>query len=191
MKPTRILCLAALWSGVLTLNGCGFHLRGPIELPAGIHSIYLQTDQPNRPFVITLRDLILSNHLNISEAPGSADLIVVIQKITHTSQQIALSGSAEAGQYQLLGQIQFSVMDHNGKILIPTQTVSSSSTYTSNATQILSSQSQTEALWRAMQTNLANQILDQLAKLNAFTDKSQNAPSDAAPSKTASPDSTS
>ena len=149
----------------LSLSGCGFHLRKPIVLPPTIHSLYVQTSEPNRSFIITLKDLLASNNLAIAPTPQLADVTLIIHSITQSTQLAALSGSAEAGQYELMGQVTFSVIDKQGRVLIPTTFVRSTQSYTSNATQVLSTDSQIQLLWRAMQKSLAEQILSQLAKM--------------------------
>lgn len=149
----------------LMLTGCGFHLRKPIHLPDSMHSIYVKSSNASNSFIPILKNLLKANGIELVNTPTQADAVLNITNIITNSQLSALSGSANAGEYELSLQINFNVKDHQGNYLIRPRFVRALASYTSNSTQILSSESQVAALTNGLQHSLAQQILTQLSAL--------------------------
>lgn len=140
-----------------------------MALAKPLTQLYLQTDAPNSEFMITLEQLLRANNITLASTRQQATAILQINNITQFSQLAALTGSAEAGQYQLFAQVYFSVQDQHGHRLLKNTMVQTSRSYNTNATQVLSSNNTSKQLWHNMQLELANEILSQLSAIKPAT----------------------
>ena len=160
------LLISSIMLMTILLAGCGFHLRQPVTFNPQLQTLYIATKQPNSPFIQVLKRTLLANDLKIADTPKEATATLNILNIDETTALTSLRGGGSAGQYTARATITFSVTSSNGKILLPASTVTHSSHYSSNATQILSSKTQSQDLISTMQTQLANLIINQLASIN-------------------------
>ncbi len=170
MKSITSSKYIALLFALFLLAGCGFHLRGILKLPPQLDSTYIQSDAPNSAFTQILQRLLIANHINVVSSPDQATATLTLSDLTTTNALTSLSGGAEAGQYTLYGSVQFSVTDNRtGKLLIPPTMVQNTRTFDSNATQALSAQAKINDLMSTLQNEMAQNIMNQLAKIRAPT----------------------
>lgn len=99
MTSMRNILLSLL---LLTLAGCGFHLRGSDlqDVRFGFKSLYLKT-QGETPFVIELRRTLGKNKMEPVATADQAELILEIVSEKTTKQILSLSGSGRVREYQL------------------------------------------------------------------------------------------
>jgi LPS-assembly lipoprotein len=160
MKIKTLLIILA----TILLAGCGFHLRKVEVMPKNLSSIYIQTSKPNDQFIQVLQRLLKANHIRIATSSNTAEAILNVTSIQKQNQLDSLTGSAEAGLYSIIEEIKFNVTTQKGIQILPSTTVESKRYYNSNATQILSANAKSEQLTRSMRIQLAQSVLDQLAK---------------------------
>lgn len=165
-RPAKTGIQYFLFFVVLLLAGCGFHLRGILNLAPQLNNTYIQSDAPNSKFTQILKRLLIANHINVVDSPAQATAILKLSNVSSTNALTSLSGGAEAGQYTLYGSVQFSVIDAQTKqVLIPPRLVENTTTFSSNATQALSTQAQINDLMNTLQNEIAQNIVNQLAKI--------------------------
>lgn len=168
MKPIKTLCAASLLIGlIMALTACGFHLRRPVTFNSQLETIYISTTEPNSAFIQTLKRTLLANGLKLTTNPDTATAILHILNIQETNQLTSLRGGGSAGEYTSSATITFSVTNADGQTLLAPNTVTQSSNYSSNATQVLSSGTQSQELISQMQQNLADKIISQLTAIQA------------------------
>ena len=163
MKP--LLAISLLISLITLLSACGFHLRQPITFSPQLQTIYITTTEPNSAFIQVLKRTLLANGLKLTDKANSATATLHVLNIQEANQLTSLRGGGSAGQYTSSATITFSVTNAKGQVLLPPNTVSQSSEYSSNATQVLSSSSQSQELISQMQQDLADKIINQLAAI--------------------------
>lgn len=163
MKTIKtVLFTATLCAMISLLTACGFHLRKQAIFSEQIKILYITTAQPNSPFIQTLKRELLANNFKLVSQQEQATAILEIISINESNELSSLMGGGSAGQYTVSTDVTFKVDSTKGKSLLPSNTVSQSSLYSSNATQILSSDSQEKDLIAQMQQSLANKIIKQL-----------------------------
>lgn len=160
-----IFCMTSLMLATLLLAGCGFHLQRPLTFTPQVKQLYIQTSQPYSSFIQSLKRTLTANELHITHTAKSASATLNIIKIHESNGLSALSGGGSAGQYTTRLSITFSVVNAKGKVLLPANTLSQSSSYSSNATQVLSSVHQSQSLLAQMESSLSQQIVSQLAAI--------------------------
>src|SRR5215471_19731636 len=66
-------CSAFLWSIVATaslLSGCGFHLRGEAQLPAGLDRVYVESSDPSGPLKRNVEHALERSGAKVEAAAG-------------------------------------------------------------------------------------------------------------------------
>ena len=147
------------------LTGCGFHLQGLQNLPPDVKNLYVDAASPNSTLIQNINQHLLAQKVTLTNSPQAASAILKILNIQQQQSQISITGGAQAAQYLLTYSVTFSVITPKGKVLLATTTVQSSRTYNSNATQVLSANSQVAQLNMQMEQELAQDIINQLANL--------------------------
>lgn len=155
----RSLLLVALC--VPLLAACGFHLRRSAQLAPQLQHLYLQVSGGGsllRQLAGTLR--ASGVHLADAEGPGVAVLNVPVNAFS--TQALTLTGFARVSEYAVHYQVQFQVLDANGKTLIPLQSIHMSRDFTFDQTQVLGSAGQQEQIQRGLVDDMAQAILMRL-----------------------------
>lgn len=162
-QPARILM--RLLAGVVLcamVAACGFALRGVSELP--FSSIHLNLPA-NSQFGAQLRRQILATSptTRVTEDPGSAEARLQILENTRERTEVALTAQGRVQEYDLSLRLTFQLVDQHGNLLVAPTTLTAVRTlpYDDNVAQ--AKESEAEALYQAMQSDLAQRILHQLA----------------------------
>ncbi len=108
---------------VISLAGCGFHLRGAVELPPQMARTYIQGD-PYGALERGLRaQLQAAGARVVDEAAGATATLRVAAK--HWQRRVLSVGAdAKVSEYELSYRVTFSVQGREGDILIPPEEVS-------------------------------------------------------------------
>ena len=165
-----MLIIRLLWAQVflalLLVSGCGFHLRGILTMPPELGRLYIEAPNQNTPFVQSLQRMLRVNNITLVSDKPSATAILHLSSIQSSQQLVALSGSSQAGQYQVNSRVKFSLRTVDGKVLLPPTVVTRSGYFNSNATQILSANNMGERLSNRMEQSIAQNIVTQLARVS-------------------------
>ena len=134
MKNT-IRHFIGLISFIFLLTGCGFHLRNATNMPPQLKTLYLNVDKPDTPFNQALRHLLLSLNVNLTQKASEAPLqLKVTYDFTHSTPEIVSSTQTVTYVYTL--QVEASVLNSKGVIVVPVHVIVLSQTQAMNTTQI-------------------------------------------------------
>ena len=161
----KILALSKLFICIVLcvlLSACGFHLRGPVELPPGLNSLYIDSDQPYAPFEQALRTNLEASNINIvnSPSPEAATLKILSRSLTTTL--ISISTNTLTTQYNITYTINYQLMDRKNNIIIPNASIGSSNTYSANNNQMLGAANQQNALVDTLRANTVFLLMSRL-----------------------------
>ncbi len=161
----KILVLARLFLALivtLAISGCGFHLRGQIDVP--FTSVYVEG---NSAVATILRQLIVAGgHKDrLAKSPMSAERTIQIMSETSNMIIIALDGAGQVAEYQLQYRVTYRLLAKEKEKLKPVQiTLSRDMTY--NNSQPYAYGDEENFLNHDMQTDAAQQILRRMALLH-------------------------
>jgi len=164
LRPSSWLIFCFL--GMLLLTGCGFNLRKGITLTHIIQPIYINASAPNSTLVQLIDSQLEANDIALTSSRQAAKLILNISKIQSNTQLTSLRGGSQSGQYTVTTSVTISAIDISGKTLIKPNTITQQHTYSSNATQTLSSSYSSSTIANSMQQSLADQVLSQIAAID-------------------------
>jgi outer membrane lipopolysaccharide assembly protein LptE/RlpB len=150
----------------LSLQSCGFHLKAPLSLHKRNTSIAVVNQSGDQRFNYFLLRHLKDLNINIT-SPDRAKVIINILDFRHSTQTGAISSSTNTRQYQLIQELNFSVITNKGKTLVPPNWVSTNRIFSLNANQILGSDNESIKISTEMMSELASKIFK---KVNAALD---------------------
>ena len=149
----------------LMLTACGFHSRGVQKLSPALNPLLVSTSDPNGADALSLKRALRAEHVIIVTDPSLAKATLVIKDRGSSQQLNSLTGASEAGQYRLTSTLTFSVLDKDGKTLVPLTTLSTSRLYNTNAMQVLSQETVQKRLNTQMTQELNARLINRLAAI--------------------------
>ncbi len=128
IKPfTLMLCLF--------LAACGYHLRGKIDLPEQMRTVYLQgASQPLfDKFVRSLR----AGQAELVDTPQKAGVIVKISKDKMIRRTLSLSETGRATEFEIYYELFYQLQTVDGKLITDEQRLELSRAYFNDQIDIL------------------------------------------------------
>jgi LPS-assembly lipoprotein len=152
------LALAALAAG------CGFHLEGHTALPAAVKTPYLDTQDRQSDFVLSLERALLANGAQLAPQKDKASAVVSILKDSVKQRVLSVSNLNQPNEYELTYTVSFSVTAGE-KELLPPQEISTTRSYSFDARLLLAKGNEADILRTAMAQDLADMVMRRLARL--------------------------
>ena len=129
IKKSIIFTLALL------LSACGYHLRGALNLPAGLKDVYLQGASPelNQQFSKTMK----ISSIAIASSPEKAGMIVRIFNEDSQRRVLSLNAGGAANDFELDYGFDYEIIDSKNTVIIPRQPLSIKREYFNNQQAII------------------------------------------------------
>jgi LPS-assembly lipoprotein len=163
MNTKSYFVYSLILSLCLALTACGFHLRGNEKLPAAIKVIYIQSSTPYGNFEQTLRESLLTYNIKIVDSPKDANVILNIASAGLSQAAGAVSATLTLRQYTLNYNVTYQILSPKGKAILPANTVSSTTSFTSSMSDMmLSSKNATAQYLPPLQRDAVFRIISQL-----------------------------
>lgn len=147
----------------IILSACAFKLRNANELPAELHTLYLQTDEPYGRFETTLQATLRSSGIQLVDAPKDAPVILHMTKPKLTYTATTIGTSNESRVYSVVYSTAFSLLNAQGTGLLGPATLSSTRSLTLSANQLIESNNQLSLLEQDMQRDVIAQLYNRLS----------------------------
>lgn len=173
----RIVFAIFLVTGTLALvSGCGFHLRGAVELPPELQQVALQGTPPTGPLAVDIRNALEGAGGKLVATPASADSIIVITRDDVEQTVLSVNSAGQASEYQLNYRLGYRLESGEGQVKVPAQTISLYRQYEYNPATVLAKSDQQADLTRQMRRAAVNQMLQRLAASLRQTPSPANRP---------------
>jgi LPS-assembly lipoprotein len=168
---SRPLCAGALAVGLLTLAGCGFHLRGAVAIPPDLTPLYIQSGG-----VIgdAIEARLQGSGVQTSPTATNAGMILRILSQGRDSRVVAVDRNGRALAYMLTYRVSFDAQDAKGNMLLPSQSITLDRTFDDNPdVAVLGKQLESDIIYQDLASDAADQVL---LRLRAGLAKRQPAP---------------
>lgn len=150
---------------ILSLSvGCGFQLRGQVELPQKLARTYISADDRQSIFFRKLRESLIVNGTDVVDSPIDATAVLNVLDDDTGRRVLSVSARNIPREYEVYYRIQFSVQA-GPETLIPFQEQTLVRDYTYDETQVLGKAREEELLRDAIADDLVRVVLFQLAAL--------------------------
>jgi LPS-assembly lipoprotein len=160
----RRLLISLGLTGVLT--ACGFELRRAPELR--FKTLQLAGFKPHSPLADELRRNIAASTTSVVEVMSQAEVVLEALADSRDKGVVASTTAGQVREVQLRSLFRFRLRTPAGKELIaPTELVLSRD-MTYNERDALAKEQEEELLYRAMQSDIANQVLRRLAAVQSL-----------------------
>lgn len=105
----------------LLLSACGYHLRGSLELPAGLKNVYLEggSAELREQFKRTME----TSSVPLASSPETAGIIVKIFDEDNQRRVLSLSSGGAANDFELAYRLDYEIVDSNNKVLMARQPI--------------------------------------------------------------------
>ncbi len=152
-----LLCLLA--AGLL--SGCGFQLQGKNELPPEMASTAIETADPYSQFVRRLSILLEQNGASVVDT-GAPTALLQLPEDTVRREVLSIGGTARIREYRVVHRVRFRLVDTNGVLLVPEQTIEQSRVISFDEQNILAATREEEFLREELADTLAREVLRRL-----------------------------
>lgn len=132
---------------LLILAGCGFKLRGAVELPENRRNIALAGIEWNHPLAQDLQETLALSNGQLVQDQKQAQSLLRILEIGQDKQVLSLDENGKAIEFELLYRVRFDMLDPKGQPIMAPQDVEIVRTYLNPQLQIIG-KSQEEDLLR-------------------------------------------
>ncbi|MBT5222384.1 MAG: hypothetical protein HOM15_06120 [Gammaproteobacteria bacterium] len=127
IKDRLVSRSSVLVMALLMLTACGYHLRGAIDLPEALKTIYVKSASPElstaieRAFRATTGEIVTS--------PDQAGMILNVLDEYFQRRTISLSSTGFSNEYELVYRLTFDLLDSEGNTLVSNQTIEVTDSY--------------------------------------------------------------
>jgi LPS-assembly lipoprotein len=120
---------------LLLLSACGYHLRGALNLPSNIKSVYLEGGSAS--LQEEFNKSMAASSVAIAASEQSAGLIIKITNEISDRRILSLSTGGAANYFELGYEFDYELIGPNEKILMPRQLVSIKREYYNNQQAVI------------------------------------------------------
>lgn len=152
------LCVAC----AVVLAGCGFHLRGSAALPAAMqHQVYLQVNGGGE-FARSLGAALRASKVDVLDTSTKGVATLLVPAAAFSSRMLTSGAVQRVGEYVVGFNVQFTLIDGDGKTVVPTQSISLSHEFAIDQTQFSAIASETEAIQRSLVREMTDAVMRRL-----------------------------
>ncbi|MDI9818857.1 MULTISPECIES: LPS assembly lipoprotein LptE [unclassified Legionella] len=153
-----------IWVTVVLLASCGFHLRGMGDLPPWLNNIAIIIQNAHRDLDPLLKDRLHAYNISTTDNPSQASYLLIIERDGYQQHITNVSASTAPRQYQLIYEVQFSLHERKGRVILPSSHVFVTRQLTINNDRILGSDSEEILLKNEMRRDAVMQIINRLGQ---------------------------
>ncbi|MDX1692784.1 MAG: LPS assembly lipoprotein LptE [Ketobacteraceae bacterium] len=146
---------------LLTISGCGFHLRGNMDIPMRYQQLRLNAN-PNSDFTKALIDQLQANDIRIVE---QAPINVTITDDDVEVRTVSYSSRSKSAEKEIVRRVEFLVEDRQNKeLIVPRSEIQARRAYLYDDTKVAAMQEQEALIREELAFDLATRLMLKLQK---------------------------
>jgi len=161
-RVARALVSLVLIYSVVLLGGCGFHLRGSIDLPEELTEVALVGTRPNGELGVALRNGFARVGGQVVDSGESASSVLVITQDSFSRRVLSVDSIGQANEYEVAYNLGFRLDDPDGTNRVVQQSINLRRQYRFNPDLTLAKADEEARLIREMRQDAARQLLRRL-----------------------------
>jgi LPS-assembly lipoprotein len=147
---------------LLFVSGCGFHLRGSVELPAVMERTFLSGITADSALGSEIRNTLERAGGAVVADPDMATSTLVIQGEKVQKTVVGVNSNGKASEYELRHTLSYSLLDSEQKSLVEAQTVRVIRQFLYDSANVLSSGTEEAELRGEMRGSAVRQMINRL-----------------------------
>lgn len=163
--------LLILFLSSLLVTACGWHLRGSLNLPTDLKSLYVTG--AGTALQSELARLIRANQINLVSHPGEAQYTLAVTNESFDRRTAALGSDALAAEYEYTAAADFEFRNAQGEMVGQPDRAQVVRSISYDANQVLGSASEGRLVQQEMTVELASQIIRRLSFLATTTPETE------------------
>lgn len=141
----------------LMIAGCGYRLRGAVDIPSGLEPVYIQTGGLVGQAV---NDRLQGSGVPVTPVANDAGLILRILDQSRGSRVVAVDRGGKALAFALELRVRFDAIDATGEPLIPPRSLTLERTFDDNPdVAVLGKQLESDIIYQDLAGDAADQVL--------------------------------
>ncbi len=156
------LILAGLLAMAMLLSACGFRMRGTTDLP--YERIYTNVSD-NSAFGAHLRRSIRANAPDVQfvSEPRDAQVQLIQEVNRERRRELSIDASGHVEEYELILEFAFRITDRDGRVLLPTTTLTSSREIPYDSEDSQARRGEMRMIFQDMRQSMVDRIVRQLS----------------------------
>ncbi len=161
MSRTRIVLYGLLALVLVLQAGCGFRLRGSVEIPPEYNPMLIQA--PGGSAVErAMRDLLTGSQIRLTTNPAEARLTLRILSENRSARVAAVDLNGKTLAYELHYLVSFEAVGTDGQTRVPRQTLDLARTFDNPDVEVLGKQLEQAMIYDDFAVEAADRILMRL-----------------------------
>lgn len=164
-SPHWTRCCRITWfvTILVLLPGCGFKLRGAVEVPDSLQTLYIAGVDEYSAFATELRTALRGSGVSIVDEPGQAQAVLRIYNLQRNWRVLTVSGvTGRVNEFELFYNVTYDVQNVAGESIVPKQSVSLLRDLTFDERDVLGKANEQAVVEREAMRDAVQQILRQL-----------------------------
>ena len=128
------------------------------------NALYVDTPNPNTPFISELRRNLEANQVKLATSAEQADVVLKIVSEISDKQILTLSSSGRVTEFRLIYRVSLRAYDHKKQDWIPAEEMALRRDYTYDDTKVLAKEAEETLLTQSMRSEMAQQIMRRLSR---------------------------
>ncbi len=142
---------------LLFTSGCGFQLRGPLDISTDYSPVFIQS---GGAVGAVIEERLRDSGLALTRTPTQAGLILRVLRQERSSRIVAVDRAGKALAYELTYAVTFDALGEQGRVLLTPQALSAVRTFDDNPdVAVLGKQLESEIIYQDMVADVAERML--------------------------------
>jgi LPS-assembly lipoprotein len=154
MRQTRACILLMAW---LMLTGCGYHLRGSVDMPESLKNMYLFN--ASSMLQTEIQTLLKSAKGKIAGSPNEAGIVVKVLKEDMTTRVLSIGSAGKSSESELNYYLRFQFYDNQENELMEEQTIEMAREYFNDQTAVLAKSNEEQLIRKEIYKQSARMLI--------------------------------
>lgn len=147
----------------IILAACGgFKLRGSLDIPNYLRTIYITPDAPYEPFQRELRARLKANDIKVIKEPSENITTLALSSATSNEQSLAVGSSGEVQRYRLSITVSYTLTVKSQNNLRIQQTITRTRDLNRSNNMLLSNESESQSVKNELLSETVSELLRQI-----------------------------
>ena len=151
---------------LLSLDGCGFRLRGSSAVALSMPATYVTGTAASAPLLAELNQNLKSAGVVLVDKRENSRAVLIITGEEKGRRVLSVGGAGTVQEYELRYAVTFTVVDHEGKEILPAHTVERLRAVSFNEAQVLAKGSEEELLYRDLRRDVVQGMIRRLSAVD-------------------------
>jgi LPS-assembly lipoprotein len=138
--------------------GCGFHLRGHLDIPPGLSPLYIQA-AGGSAVMAALTEQLRGGGVALAPSADAAKLVLRLLSETRASRVVATDSAGKVLAYEQHFRVAYDAVTPDGKTRVPREDLDLSRTFDNPDVEMLGKQLEGEQIFQEMAADAADRIL--------------------------------